>query len=137
VVVRPVCPASIEGLTVDDFPFGQSARGLVRALAGDTEGSFLDAEAVETTVGASYFDLALARLGAVLAASASRDGDQRRRRLDELSSCAMSAGDVVFSAIARRLAASESDDLPADAAPSAPALRDGWLRIVDSALAVG
>ena len=50
---------AIERVTVDDFPFGLAARALVRAVAGDLAGALADAEAVEATHGASYFDLAL------------------------------------------------------------------------------
>ncbi len=43
--------AAIEDVDVDDFPFGRSARALVRALADDPEGAQADAEAVERGAG--------------------------------------------------------------------------------------
>ena len=69
---------AIERVTLDDFPFGLAARALVRAVAGDLAGALADADAVEATRGASYFDLALGRLAGVLAAS--RAGDEVRSR---------------------------------------------------------
>ena len=65
--------AAIERVAIDDFPFGLAARALVRAVAGELDGAIADAEAVEATRGASYFDLALGRLAGVLAAG--RAGD--------------------------------------------------------------
>ena len=61
-------------VAVEDFPFGLGARALVRAVGGDDAGALADAEAVEITRGASYFDLALARLAGVLASG--RLGDE-------------------------------------------------------------
>ena len=55
--------AAIERVAVDDFPFGLGARALVRAVAGESVGALEDADAVEVMRGASYFDLALGRLG--------------------------------------------------------------------------
>ena len=69
---------AIERVSPDDFPFGLAARALVRAVAGDLAGALVDADAVEATHGASYFDLALARLAGVLAAG--RAGDEARSR---------------------------------------------------------
>lgn len=135
--------AAAEGLRVDEFPFGQAARALMRALAGDSPGAFADADEVERVAGASYFDVALARLGGVLAAAATDQTDERQRRLDLFSSIATTAGDAVFIAIARVLAASVTvtdGDSPDDATPTStptpPILLSGWRRVVDSALAL-
>jgi hypothetical protein len=128
--------ATIEELAVDDFPFGRSARSLVRSLAGDPAGALDDADAVEAIAGASYFDVALARVGAVLAA-ARRNGSEpgeHCRRVEALTSIATSAGDAVFVGIARQLA-DRCETAGVDAAPpdmSLPALRAGWMRIVDA-----
>ena len=128
--------ATIEEIDVDDFPFGLSARALVRALVGDATGALDDADAVEFIGGASYFDVALARVGAVLAAGqddASAPGEHCRR-VEALTSIATSAGDAVFVGIARQLA-HRCDTASADAVPpdmSVPALREGWMRIVDA-----
>ena len=94
---------SIERVAIEDFPFGQAARALVRAVAGDVTGALADADSVEATHGASYFDLAIGRLAGVLAAS--RDGDEVRSRhwLDLLGRLASSVGDVVVIAIAQLL----------------------------------
>ena len=128
--------ATIEEIDVDDFPFGRSARALVRALVGDTSGALEDADTVEFISGASYFDVALARVGAVLAAGQT-DGSvpgEHCRRVEALTSIATSAGDAVFVGIARQLA-HRCDDASADAVPpdmSLPALHEGWMRIVDA-----
>jgi len=130
--------ATVETLTVDEFPFGWAARAVVRALSGDTAGALEDADAVELINGASYFDLALARLGGVLAVAASDDAEERRKRLDALSSIATSAGDVVFVGIGKQLSA-RCDGRPLEGAPdiATPPLRDGWMRIIDASLPVG
>jgi class 3 adenylate cyclase/tetratricopeptide (TPR) repeat protein len=120
--------AAIEQVVVDDFPFGLGARALVRGVAGDVAGAFADAEAVEATRGASYFDLALARLAGVLAAGRAGDEAAGRRWLDQLGALASSVGDVVFVAMVQLL-----NDRPVDAeAADANPLAAGWRRIVDS-----
>jgi tetratricopeptide (TPR) repeat protein len=128
---------SAETLTVDEFPFGTAARSVARALAGDATGALADADAVEQINGASYFDLALARVGGVLATAATDDADERCRRIEALSEIATSAGDVVFVGIARQLAA-RFEGLNLDGAPdiATPPLRDGWLRVIETALSV-
>jgi class 3 adenylate cyclase/tetratricopeptide (TPR) repeat protein len=128
--------ATIEDLEVDDFPFGRSARSLVRSLAGDPIGALDDADAVEHIDGASYFDIALARVGAVLAAGRVDlpEPGEHCRRVEALTSIATSAGDAVFVGIARQLA-HRCETAGADAAPpdmALPALREGWMRIVDA-----
>ena len=70
--------AAIEQVDIDDFPFGLAARALVGAVAGDSAAALADAEGVEATRGASYFDLAIGRLAGVLACG--RAGDAERRR---------------------------------------------------------
>lgn len=132
--------AAIEQVEVDEFPFGRGARALVRAVAGDVEGALEDTNVVEATRGASYFDLALGRLAAVLASDRAGDADNRRRWLGELSSLASVVGDVVFVAIAQLLTDRPFAPVDADAdddaslVPSGPSLADGWRRIVDSLL---
>jgi tetratricopeptide (TPR) repeat protein len=121
--------AAIEEVTTDDFPFGLATRALVRAVAGELPGALADAEAVERTRGASYFDLAIARLAGVLASERAGDAAGRRRWLDQLGSLASTVGDVVFVAVAHLLT-----DRPAaeatnnESSPLAP----GWRRIVDA-----
>ena len=125
--------ASIERVTIDDFPFGLAARALVRAVAGELSEALADAEAVEATRGASYFDLALARLAGVLAAG--RDGDEvgAARWQELLGSLASSVGDVVFVAIAQLLLDRGAVEVSAnESSPLAP----GWRRIIDT-VAVG
>jgi tetratricopeptide (TPR) repeat protein len=117
--------ASIEGVDVTDFPFGQSARALVRALAGDPEGAQADAEAVEGGPGASYFDLSLACLGGVVAALRTDDPARRRHWFDQLRAIATSAGDTVFLGLTQGLARE-----PANVPES---LGSGWRRIVELA----
>ena len=117
--------ASIEGVDVTDFPFGQSARALVRALAGDPEGAQADAEAVEGAPGASYFDLSLACLGGVVAALRTDDPARRRHWFDQLRAIATSAGDTVFLGLTQGLARE-----PANVPES---LGSGWRRIVELA----
>jgi tetratricopeptide (TPR) repeat protein len=118
--------AAIEDVDVEDFPFGQSARALVRALAGDHEGAQCDAEAVEGASGASYFDLALARLGGVIAALRTDNPALRRYWFEQLRTIATSAGDVVFVGLTQALAR-ESATVP-------ESLGSGWKRIVDQAV---
>jgi class 3 adenylate cyclase/tetratricopeptide (TPR) repeat protein len=120
--------ATIEQVVVDDFPFGLSARSLVRAAAGDVDGALADAGAVEATRGASYFDLALGRLAGVLASGRANDDDGGRRWLDLLGTLASTVGDVVFIAIVQLLNERPTGAAVADASPLAP----GWRRIVDS-----
>ncbi len=119
--------ATIEQIPVDDFPFGLATRALVRAVAGEVEGALDDAEAVEITHGASYFDLALARLAGVLAAAASATTSpagagsisSARWRPPSVTSCSWpwpSCSTTARSCRRRR------------ANPLAP----GWRRIVDS-----
>jgi hypothetical protein len=116
---------AIEGIDVEDFPFGQSARALVRALAGDYQGAQSDAEAVEAVSGASYFDVALARLGGLVAALGTGDQTRRRHWFDQLRAIATSAEDVVFIAVTQALAR-ETAALP-------ESLGSGWRRIVEQA----
>jgi class 3 adenylate cyclase/tetratricopeptide (TPR) repeat protein len=120
--------AAIEQVKVDDFPFGQGARALVRAVAGEVEGALADADAVEHTHGASYFDLALGRLAGVLAAGRSGDDDLGRRWLDLLGALASSVGDVVLVAMVQLLLDRPTEPIADAASPLAP----GWRRIVDS-----
>jgi class 3 adenylate cyclase/tetratricopeptide (TPR) repeat protein len=120
--------AAIEEIDVDDFPFGQSARALVRAVMGDVEEALADADAVEAVRGASYFDLAVARLAGVVAASRHGDPTESRRRLELFTTLATEVGDVVFASIAQVL-----DDRGAEATDhEPPTLPPGWRTIVDS-----
>ena len=118
--------AAIEEIDVTDFPFGLAARALVRAVAGDHDAALADAETLEQVRGASYFDLALGRLGGVLASQ--RRGDDDGRWLDRFDALVGSVGDVGFVAVAQRLHG-RSDD---DGAMGVAALAPGWRRIVDS-----
>ena len=72
--------------------------------------------------GASYFDIALARLAGVLAADRMGDIAESHRWLDLLSSLASSVGDVVFVSIAQVLGSRAGDRL--DHEP--PTLTPGW-----------
>jgi class 3 adenylate cyclase/tetratricopeptide (TPR) repeat protein len=119
--------AVIEQVPVDDFPFGLGARALVRAVAGESAEALADAGAVEATHGASYFDLALARLAGVLAAGRLGDEATSRYWLEQLGSLASSVGDVVFVAMAQLL-----HDRPVGTDAEASPLAPGWRRIVDS-----
>ena len=110
--------AAIEQVDIDDFPFGQAGRALVRAVAGDVDGARADAEEVERARSASYFDLAVARLGGALAADRAGDVDESRRWLDLLTSLASSVGDVVFVAIAQVLREGPSERAPTSTARS-------------------
>jgi tetratricopeptide (TPR) repeat protein len=121
--------ATIEGIDVADFPFGQSARALVRALAGDYDGARSDAEAVETAGGASYFDVAVGRLGGVVAALRSDDPAGRRHWFEQLRAVATNAGDTVFLGLAQALAR-EPAAIP-------ESLGSGWRNIVAQTSAVG
>jgi class 3 adenylate cyclase len=120
--------AAIEDVDVADFPFGQSARALVRALAGDPVGARADAEAVEAAGGASYFDLAVARLGGVVAALRAGDQPARRFWFEQLRSIASSAGDTVFQGLAQALRE------PSATVPDT--LGAGWRTIVTQTSAV-
>jgi len=122
--------AAIESIEIDDFPFGQAARALVRALAGDVSGSLADATAVEEVRGASYFDIALARLAGVLASDRMGDHAESRRWLDQLGSLASSVGDVVFVSIAQAL----GDRAERDSDQQPPTLTPGWRTLIDSAV---
>jgi hypothetical protein len=115
--------AAIESVDIDDFPFGQSARALVRALAGEYEGAQSDAEAVEAALGASYFDIAVARLGGVVAASGAGDQARRRHWFEQLRRIATSADDIVFIGVTQALAG-ENAAIP-------ESLGSGWRRIVE------
>jgi class 3 adenylate cyclase/tetratricopeptide (TPR) repeat protein len=119
--------AAIEEVDVDDFPFGQSARALVRAVMGDVEDALADADAVEDVRGASYFDLAVARLAGVIAASRNGDTAESQRRLELYTTLTSEVGDVVFAGIAQVLGdrGSEADHEP-------PTLPPGWRTVVDS-----
>lgn len=120
--------AAIEEVDVDDFPFGQSARALVLAVMGDVEPALADADAVEEVRGASYFDLALARLAGVIAASRMGDAAESKRRLELYTSHAAEVGDVVFASIAQVLGDGGAD--ATDREP--PVLPPGWRTVVDS-----
>ncbi len=122
--------AAIEELDVDDFPFGQSARALVRAVAGEVEGARADAEMVEQVRGASYFDLAVSRLGGVIAADRSGDTVESERWLELFGSLASSVGDVVFMGVAQALG--DRSGVSDDREP--PTLAPGWRTIVDSTI---
>ena len=119
--------AAIEAVDVDDFPFGRSARALVRALADDPEGAQADAEAVEQAPGASYFDRSVACLGGVVAALRTDDAARRRHWFEQLRAIATSAGDTVFLGLTQALARE-----PANVPES---LGSGWRRIVEQATA--
>ncbi len=120
--------AAIEEIDVDDFPFGQSARALVRAVMGDVEEALADADAVEAVRGASYFDLAVARLAGVVAAGRHGDPTESRRRLELFTTLATEVGDVVFASIAQVLGDRGAE--PTDHEP--PILPPGWRTVVDS-----
>ena len=123
--------AAIEEVEIDDFPFGQAARALVRAVAGEWAGARDDAAAVEEIRGASYFDIALARVASVLVASRTGDIAASRRALEQLGTLASSVGDVVFVGIAQVLGDR------AEARPDhdqQPALAPGWRTVLDSAV---
>ena len=124
--------AVIEQVDTADFPFGVAARALVRAVAGEVDDALADAEAVEVARGASYFDLALGRLGAVLAATRAGDEVRARHWLELLGSLASTVGDVVFVAIAQLL--TDRPAMPFSGDESSP-LAPGWRRIIDAALA--
>jgi class 3 adenylate cyclase/tetratricopeptide (TPR) repeat protein len=117
--------ATADGLEVEDFPFGRAARALARVLSGDLEGGRHDAALVEEERGASYFDVGLARLAAVLASE--RDGEDPGA-LERLSSMASSIGDIGFLAMVQRL----QDGTTAAGEPAT--LSAGWRRIVDAAV---
>jgi class 3 adenylate cyclase/tetratricopeptide (TPR) repeat protein len=119
--------AAIEGVDVDDFPFGRSARALVRALADDPEGAQADAEAVEGAPGASYFDRSVACLGGVVASLRTDDAVRRRHWFEQLRAIATSAGDTVFLGLTQALARE-----PASVPES---LGSGWKKIVEQATA--
>ena len=120
--------AAIEHVEVDDFPFGLGARALVRAVGGEHDGALADAEALEHVRGTSYFDLALGRLGGVLAAQRGDDADVERHWLERFDTLVASVGDVGFLAVAQRLHGRADDETTMEAAALAP----GWRRIVDS-----
>ena len=120
--------ASIEQVDVEDFPFGRSARALVRALADDPEGAQSDAEAVERGPGASYFDRSIACLGGVVAALRTDDAAHRRHWFEQLRAIASSAGDTVFLGVTQALSRE-----PANTPDS---LGSGWRRIVEQATAI-
>jgi len=122
--------AAIEEIEVTEFPFGQSARALVRAVAGDLEDALADADAVEQVRGASYFDLAVARLAGALAADRTGDLAESRRRLDLFTSLSAEIGDVVFANIAQVLC--DRGDEASGREP--PTLPPGWRTIVDSTI---
>jgi tetratricopeptide (TPR) repeat protein len=119
--------AAIEGIDVTDFPFGQSARALVRALIGDAEGAQADAESVETAEGASYFDRSIACLGGVVAALRADNPTRRRHWFEQLRAIATNAGDTVFLGLTQSLARE-----PANVPDS---LGSGWKAIVEQATA--
>jgi hypothetical protein len=95
---------------------------------GDVEDALADADAVEAVRGASYFDLAVARLAGVIAASRDGDAAERRRRLELYTTLTTEVGDVVFAGIAQVLGdrgAEATDREP-------PTLPPGWRTVVDS-----
>ena len=120
--------ASIEAVDVEDFPFGQSARALVRALAGDRRGRARDAEAVERAAGASYFDRSVACLGGVVAAL-------RRRRRGSPPALVRPAADDRHER--RRHGVPRPHPRPWHAKPAnvPESLGEGWKRIVEQATA--
>jgi hypothetical protein len=120
--------AAIEEVDVDDFPFGQSARALVRAVMGDVEAALADADAVEAVRGASYFDLAVARLAGVIAAARHGDPTESRQRLERYTTLTAEVGDVVFASIAQVLG--DRGGEAADREP--PTLPPGWRTVVNS-----
>jgi hypothetical protein len=122
--------AVIEDVDVSDFPFGQGARAVVRAVAGELDRALEDAQSVEQARGASYFDVALARLGAVLAASGSGDTPLRNEWLDRFTTLANSVGDVVLIDLAHELAGREAEPESSDRSPGA-----GWRRMIAEAAA--
>ena len=89
----------------------------------------MPASYTSSTRGASYFDLAVARLAGVLAAGRAGDDAASRRWLEQLGTLASSVGDVVFVAIAQLL--SDRPAVPADPGDSG-SVAPGWRRIVDS-----
>jgi tetratricopeptide (TPR) repeat protein len=120
--------AAIDQVAVDDFPFGQAARALVRALAGELPGALADATAVERVRAASYFDVALARLAGALAAARAGDIPAARAWVERLGSLATSVGDVVFVALAQLLTdGPAADTMNNESSPLAP----GWRAVVD------
>ena len=119
---------AIEQVDVDDFPFGLAARALVRAVAGDTELAMADAEGVEATRGASYFDLSIGRLAATLACERAGDPAGSEFWRERLSTSASTVGDVGFISIAQVLHDRPSGADGAEPPPLAP----GWRRLVDS-----
>jgi tetratricopeptide (TPR) repeat protein len=123
--------ASIEQIDVTDFPFGQAARALVRAVTGDAEGALADAAGVEATRNPTYFDRSLALLGATLASAHRGDEIGRERSLAALRTLAGDVGDVSFLGVVEALSGEASR-------ASAPTVagRDGWQRIVASRLAL-
>ena len=82
-----------------------------------------ETEAVEVAEGASYFDLALGRLGGVLAAPGSDDAPRRRHWFEQLRNIATSAGDTVFLGLSQALAR-EPATIPETLGP-------GWRSIVE------
>ena len=117
---------TIEQVRVADFPFGLAARALVRAIGGDVDAACEDAGAVEAIRGASYFDLALARLAGVVASSRVGDTPSARGWLERFDALATDVGDVVLLALADVLHG-RSGDGTAGASLSA-----GWRRVVDA-----
>ena len=121
--------AAIEQVDIDDFPFGLAGRALVRAVAGDSDCARADAEEVERARSASYFDLAVARLGGAIAADRAGDREDSRRWTELLSSLASTVGDVVFVAIAQTLREGpEPPTAPSTARRWRPAGGASWTR---------
>ncbi|MBA3289337.1 MAG: AAA family ATPase, partial [Acidimicrobiia bacterium] len=116
---------AIVAIDVDDFPFARSARALVMAMAGDPIDAVTDAEIVEKERGASYFDIAIARLAGVVAATRSGDEAGRQQWAERFAALASTVGDVVLVTIAQAIAEPDTDR-------AEPALATGWLRILDT-----
>ena len=122
--------AVIEDVDVTDFPFGQGARAIIRAVAGECEGALEDAEEVERARAASYFDVALARLGAVVATSRSGNTPLHTEWLERFTTLATSVGDVVLLDLAHDLAG-RSDERTASERTTGV----GWRRMIAAAAA--
>jgi class 3 adenylate cyclase/tetratricopeptide (TPR) repeat protein len=121
--------AAIEDVDVSDFPFGRGARAVIRAVAGDVEAAVGDAAAVEEARAASYFDLALGRLGAVIAAERAGDDRARDEWLERFTTLATSVGDVVLVDIVHALTDVESEAVGSEAGPGDSG-ESGWRRLL-------
>ncbi|MET0144946.1 MAG: adenylate/guanylate cyclase domain-containing protein [Ilumatobacteraceae bacterium] len=118
--------STIEQVSIADFPFGLAARALVRAIGGDVGAAVEDASAVELVRGASYLDLALARLAGVVAASRLGDTASAQDWLERFDVLAGSVGDVVLVGLADVLHGRSGDG------SGAASLSAGWRRVIDA-----